>query len=55
MISYLNTEGCLKINKKSKILREVAWGERFDAFGNKWWLIEMSANNEFRENFHQIG
>jgi hypothetical protein len=33
----------------------VAWGERFDAFGNKWWLVEILSNNEFRENFYQVG
>jgi hypothetical protein len=42
LLSIKNTEG-------------VAWGERFDAFGNKWWLVEILSKTEFRENFHQIG
>ncbi len=55
-------DGDLEYNNKGNILRRylkntegVAWGERFDAFGNKWWLVEIFSNNEFRENFYQIG
>jgi hypothetical protein len=55
-------DGDLEYNNRNNILRRypkntegLAWGERFDAFGNKWWLVEILSKTEFRENFHQIG
>jgi hypothetical protein len=55
-------DGDLEYNIRNNILRRypqntegVAWGERFDAFGNKWWLVEILSKTEFRENFYQIG
>jgi hypothetical protein len=55
-------DGELDYNNRNNILRRypqntegVAWGERFDAFGNKWWLVEILSKNDFVENFYQIG